>query len=333
MKAIIFDRYGDADVLELGEVAEPIVGDNDVLVAVRAASVNPLDWHFMTGLPYIARVQFGLRGPKLTRIGADLAGQVEAVGRNVTRFDPGDEVFGGVGGETPGHPLPELGSCGEYVAVPENAVVAKPADVTFAEAAVVPVAAQTALQGLRDQGCIEPGQHVLINGASGGVGTFAVQLAKWFGAEVTGVCSMNNVELVHSIGADHVIDYTTDDFARGGPRYDLMLDNIGNRSLSDCRRVLNRRAVYVASFGLPENRWFGPARQLLTMGVLKPFVSQQMVTWVTKPNQDDLLLLQELLATGKVTPVIDRTYPLVETPDAMRHLAAGHTRGKIAITV
>ena len=333
MRAIVFDRYGPPEVLRLEEIPKPAVGDDEVLVRVRAASLNPLDWHFMTGLPHVGRVQFGLRRPKVTGIGADVAGVVEAVGREVTGFRPGDEVFGGVAGETPDHPMPKLGSCAEFVCASQNSIVPKPAGLTFEQAAAVPVAAQTALQGLRDQGRIHAGQHVLINGASGGVGTFAVQLAKWLDTEVTGVCSGRNVDLVRSLGADHVIDYTTDDFTAGDRRYDLMLDNIGNRSIRECRRVLRSEATYVASYGQPEHRWLGPTAQLLQMFAMRPFVSQKMVTWVTEPASDDLLLLSELLEAGTIASVIDRSYPLAQTADAMRHLEAGHARGKVIISV
>ena len=326
MKAIILDKYGSPDVLELREIDKPVVTDDDVLVRVRAASANAIDWHLMTGLPYLLRTQSGLLRPKVDRLGVDLAGQVEAVGKDVTRLRPGDEVYGGVDEEAPGKAMPELGSFAEYVCVSEGSVVPKPANLTFEQAAAVSVAGMTALQGLRDMGRIRPGQKVLINGASGGVGTFAVQIAKSFGAEVTGVCSTTNVDMVRSIGADQVIDYTREDFTRGGQRYDLMLDNVGNRSPSECRRALKPKGVYVASFGRPERRWLGPVPELLKMSVLAPFVSQKMVTWVTKPNEGDLLTLSELLEAGKVTPVIDRTYPLSETPEAMEYLGEGEER-------
>lgn len=323
MKAIFYDRYGSPDVLQLREIDKPVVKDGDVLVRVRAACANPYDWHFMTGLPYIMRMLSGLRKPKVNGLGADFAGQVEAVGKNVTQFRPGDEVFGEV----------DAGSFAEYVCVLEDWVVLKPAEMTFEQAAAVPMGAITALQLLRDAGGIQPGQKVLINGASGGVGTFAVQVAKSFGAEVTGVCSWRNVGLVRSIGADHVIDYTREDFTRGGQRYDLMLDNVGNRSLSECRRVLNRRGVYVASFGQPENRWLGPFLRLITMFVLSPLVSQKMITRTATRTKEVLLDLKELIEAGKVTPVIDRTYPLSEVPEAIRYLAEGHARGKVVITM
>jgi NADPH:quinone reductase-like Zn-dependent oxidoreductase len=333
MKAIVYPKYGSTDVLELQEVDKPVANDGQVLVRVRAASANPYDWHFMTGLPYFMRMRSGLRRPKVTGLGADLAGQVEAVGNNVTQFRPGDEVFGEVDGEVPGKPLLELASFAEYVCVSEDNVALKPANMTFEQAAAVPLAGFTALQGLRDQGRIEPGQKVLINGASGGVGTFAVQIARSFGAEVTGVCSTRNVDRVRSIGADQVIDYTREDFTRDGQRYDLMLDNVGNRSFSECRRVLNPRGVYLASFGTPERRWLGPLPQLLKALVLSTFVSQKVVALLVKRTKEDLLVLKELLETGKVTPVIDRHYKLSDVPEAMRYLEQGHARGKVIITV
>ena len=323
MKAIVHDTYGPPDVLQLQEIDRPVVKDDELLVRIRAASLNPYDWHFMTGLPYIGRLQFGLLKPKSNGLGADLAGQVEAVGKNVTRFRPGNEVYGEVA----------TGALAEFVCVPEDAAVMKPANLTFEQAAAVPMGALTALQGLRDHGRIEQGQQVLINGASGGVGTFAIQIAKSFGAEVTGVCSTRNEDLVRSIGADRVIDYTREDFTEGGQRYDLMLDNVGNRSLSECRRVLKPKGVYLSSFGQPENLWLGPVAQLLKMMALSPFMSQSMRSFVATPRQEDLLLMNELLEAGKVTPVIDRTYPLTEVAEAFRYLAEGHARGKVAIIV
>ena len=261
--------------------------------------------------------------PKVNGPGADLAGQVEAVGKNVTRFRPGDEVYGEVA----------TGALAEYICVPEDAAVIKPTNLTFEQAAAVPMGALTALQGLRDHGRIEQGQQVLINGASGGVGTFAIQIAKSFGAEVTGVCSTRNEDLVRSIGADRVIDYTREDFTEGGQRYDLMLDNVGNRSLSECRRVLRPKGVYLSSFGQPENLWLGPVAQLLKMMALSAFVSQSLRSFVATRRQEDLLLMNELLEAGKVIPVIDRTYPLTEVAEAFRYLAEGHARGKVAIIV
>jgi NADPH:quinone reductase-like Zn-dependent oxidoreductase len=323
MKAIVYHRYGPPDVLQLQEIDKPVTDDDGVLVRVRAASVNPYDWHFMTGRPYIARMVFGLLKPNVSGIGADLAGRVEAVGRNVTEFRPGDEVFG----------MLEHGSLAEYACAAEDWLAPKPANLTFEQAAAVPMAALTALQGLRDVGQIQAGQKVLINGASGGVGSFAVQIAKSFGAEVTGVCSSRNVDMVRSLGADQVVDYAREDFTRGWQRYDLMLDNVGNRSLSECRRVLSRKAIYLASFGQPENRWLGPFVRLIAMSALSPFVSQRMVSLSAKRTKEVLLDLKALIEAGKVTPVIDRTYPLDEVPEAMRYLAEGHARAKVVITV
>jgi NADPH:quinone reductase-like Zn-dependent oxidoreductase len=332
MRAITFDRYGPADVLKLGEIDKPVVGEGRVLVRVRASSVNPIDWHFMTGLPMLMRTQFGLRKPKVDRLGVDLAGQVEAVGGGVTQFRPGDEVFGAAD-EDAHNSVPALGALAEYFCVSEGVLAPKPANLTFEQAAAVPTGGLTALQGLRDMGGIQTGQSVLINGASGGVGTFAVQLAKSFGAEVTGVCSTRNVDLVKSIGADHVVDYTCEDFTRGQELYDVMLDNVGNRSLSECRRALKREGTYVASFGRPERRWLGPVPELAVLSMAKPFVSQRLVTWVTKPNREDLLTLKALIEAGDVTPVIDRTYTLSETAEAMRYLDTGRARGKVVVTV
>ncbi len=333
MKAIVYREYGSADVLELEDIEKPEVKDDEALIRVRAASVNPYDWHYMTGLPYVGRVQFGLRSPKVDGLGADLAGQVEAIGKDVTLFQPGDEVYGEVNGESPGHPMLELGSLAEYVSVAEDVLAPKPANLTFAQAAAVPMAGMTALQGLRDHGCLRAGQTVLVNGASGGVGTFAVQIAKALGAEVTGVCSTRNVDLVRSIGADHVIDYTREDFTRSGQRYDLLFDLVGNHSLSECRRALNPSGVYLASFGQPEHRWLGPFAHLVKMAVLSRLVSQRLVSFTTKRTRAVLLDLKELIEAGKLTPVIDRTYSLSEAAEAMTYLEAGHARGKVVITV
>jgi NADPH:quinone reductase-like Zn-dependent oxidoreductase len=327
MKAIVYHEYGSPDdVLDLQDIDKPVVKDDEMLVRVRATSVNPYDWHWVTGLPYFSRLQSGLRKPKVDGLGADMAGQIEAVGKNVTQFRPGDEVFGDLS-------VCGLGAFAEYVCVPEDAVVLKPANLTFEQAAAAPLAANTALQGLRDHGRIQPGQKVLINGASGGVGTFAVQIAKSLGAEVTGVCSTRNMDIVRSIGADHVIDYTQEDFTRGGQRYDLMLDLVGNRSVSECRSVLNGKGVYLASFGQPEHRWLGPLPQVSRTLLLSLVVNQKMTMFVMKPNQKDLVVLQELLESAKVTPVIDRTYSLSEVPDAFRYLEDGHAQGKVVITV
>ena len=320
MKAITYHRYGSPDVLEYEDIEKPAPGDNEVLIKVRAASVNPFDWHFMRGSPYFLRIVAGLRKPKMTRLGVDVAGQVEAVGRNVTQFKPGDEVFG-VCRE----------AFAEYARASESSLVMKPGNVTFEQAASVPVAAITALQGLRDKGKIQRGQQVLINGASGGVGTFAVQIAKSFGADVTGVCSTRNVEMVRSIGADRVIDYTQQDFAKGTQRYDLIFDLVATRSLPEYRRVLNPKATCVIAGG-PAN-----VGAILTSAfevfVLSRFVSQNFVMYVAKPSNEDLTFLGELMEAGKVTPVIDRRYTLSEVPQAMRYMEEGHARGKVVITV
>jgi NADPH:quinone reductase-like Zn-dependent oxidoreductase len=321
MKAIVYERYGSPDVLELKEIDTPVVEEDQVLVRVQAASVNPLDWHRMRGRPYVMRASEGLAKPKNNGLGADVAGRVEAVGRNVTQFQPGDEVFG-----------MSLRTCAEYVCVSEHGLALKPANLTFEQAAAVPVAASTALQGLRDKGQIQPGQKVLINGAAGGVGTFAVQIAKSFGAEVAGVCSRRNVDMVRSIGADQVIDYTREDFTQGGQLYDLIFDSVGNRSLSDCRRVLKPDGFLVV-VGAPDGRWLGPLVRLLKALLLSPFVSQKLVAFLSKRSKDDLVVLKELIEAGKVTPVIDRRYPLSEVPAAIRYLEEGHAQGKVVITV
>ncbi len=320
MRAIVRDRFGSAD---LREIERPIAADDEVLVRVRAASVNPADWYSMMGTPYLGRIQMGLRKPKSNRLGVDFAGQVEAVGKDVTQFRPGDEVFGG-----------RDGSFAEYVAVrEERAIVLKPANVTFEQAAGVGVAGLTALQGLRDKGQIQPGQKVLINGASGGVGTFAVQIAKSFGAEVTGVCSMRNVDLVRSLGADHVIDYTREDFTRSDRRYDLLFDVAGSRSWSECRRILNPKAILVIVGAPKGNRVVGPLGHVvkLLLGGLRS--SQKAVFFIAKFNKADLEVLRDLLEAGKVTPVVDRRYELSEIGDAFRYLGEGHAQGKIVVTV
>jgi NADPH:quinone reductase-like Zn-dependent oxidoreductase len=323
MKAIRYYAYGSPDVLELQDIDMPLVSDDGVLVRVKAASVNPLDWHFMRGLPYIVRAQAGLRRPKDSGLGADMAGDVEAVGKNVTRFQPGDEVFGGGGG-----------TFAEYVSIRQDGVVLeKPASLTFEQAASVPVAAFTALQALRDKGQIQPGHKVLVNGAAGGVGTFAVQIAKAFGAEVTGVCSTRNVEMVRSIRADQVVDYTQEDFTRTRQRYDVLVDVAGNRTLSECRRVLAPKGVLVGVGGPDKGRWVGPLTGPVKMVLVSPFVSQTMVPLLAHQSRDDLAVLRELLEAGKVTPVIDRTYPLSEVPEAIGYLEEGHASGKVVITV
>src|SRR5215469_10601972 len=327
MKATRYYRYGSPDVLELQDIDMPAVGDDEVLVRVRAASVNPLDWHFMRGAPYLVRAVAGLSRPRAsaTRLGADMAGSVEAVGTNVTEFRPGDEVFGG---------LDDRGTLAEYISIRhDGAVLAKPTGLTFEQAASVPVAGCTALQALRDKGQVRPGHKVLINGASGGVGTFAVQLAKAFGAEVTGVCSTQNVELVASIGADQVIDYTREDFTRAGRRYDLLVDIAGNRALAETRRVLAPKGVLVGVGGPNKGRWIGPLGRSVRMALLSPAVSQRMVFFLARQNKADLAVLRQLLEDGKVTPVVDRTFPLSEAAEAIRYLEEGHARGKVVITV
>jgi NADPH:quinone reductase-like Zn-dependent oxidoreductase len=320
MKAIVFHEYGSADVLRCEEIEKPTPGDHDVLLKVRAAAVNPLDWHVMRGKPYVVRLFSGIRTPTF-RIGVDVSGQVEAVGREVTAFRPGDEVFG---------------SCrqafAEYACTSETALVKKPRNLTFGQAASAPVAAFTALQGLRDKGRLQPGQRVLINGASGGIGTFAVQIAKSFGANVTGVCSTRNVEMVRSIGADSVVDYTREDFTRSGSRYDLLLDCIGNRSLSACRRVLTARGTYVG-VAAPKGEWIGLLLQFIKTLVVSRFVSQRLVGLLAKPNKEDLATVSGLMEAGKVRPVIDRQYQLSETAEAIRYLEAGHVRGKVVVTM
>ena len=327
MKAIRYHQYGPPDVLRLEDVAMPAVGDGELLVRVRAASVNPLDWHFMRGAPYLVRMMAGLSRPKpsASRLGADMAGSVEAVGQNVTGFQPGDEVFGG---------LEERGTLAEYISVRADAVVLqKPAGLTFEQAAAVPVAAFTALQALRDKGRVQPGQKVLVNGASGGVGTFAVQIAKALGAEVTGVCSTGNVGMVASIGADQVVDYTREDFTRAERRYDLLIDIAGNRSLAETRRVLAPKGALVVVGGPNKGRWIGPFGRTIRMLLQSPAVSQRMVSFLAHQNRDDLAVLRELLDAGKVTPVIDRAYRLNQVAEAVRYLETGHARGKVVITV
>ncbi len=320
MKAVVFCDYGSPEVLRYEDVEKPLPGGDEVLVRVRAAALNPLDWHSMRGTPYVGRIEMGLRKPKVTRLGVDFAGTVESVGRNVTQFKRGDEVFGG-----------RRGAFAEYVTAREDRAVAlKPANLTFEQAAAVPVAAITALQGLRDQGRLQPGQKVLINGASGGVGTFAVQIAKALGADVTGVCSTRNVDMVRSIGADRVVDYTREDFARTGQRYDLILDNVGNHSLSECRRALNPAGRYVMVGG-PSGRWIDPLPRAFNAFVLSRFVTQDMRTFLAKLSKKDLTILRGLMEAGKVTPVIDRRYGLSEVPKAIRYLEEGHARGKVVI--
>jgi NADPH:quinone reductase-like Zn-dependent oxidoreductase len=324
MKAIVYYKYGPPDVLQLEEIEKPVPNDNQVLVKVRAVSINPYDWHFMEGAPYIARLlAFGPLKPTSPRLGVDFAGTVEAVGKNVTQFKPGDEVFGGKGG-----------AFAEYVVIAEKFLVMKPANITFEQAGSVQIAGLTALQGLRDKGKIQTGQKVLINGASGGVGTFAVQIARSLGAQVTGVCSGRNMDMVRSIGADQVIDYTKEDFTKSGERYDVILDNVGNRSLSENRRVLNPDGKYVliGGGGVNDNRWTGPIGLVIKTILLKPFISQEMKMMLADVNKEDLTLLADLMQSGKVRPVIDKTYPLSEIREAIRYVETGHARGKVAVT-
>ena len=322
MKAIAQDKYGSSDVLELKDIDKPEIGDDEVLVRVHAAGVDPGVWHLMTGLPYLVRLGFGLRAPKTRVRGMDVAGRVEAVGKNVTQFQAGDEVFGTCDG-----------SFAEYACAEQDKLAHKPANLTFEQAAAVPISAFTALQGLRDKGEVHAGQRVLIIGASGGVGTFAVQLAKAFGAEVTGVCSTTKVDMVRSIGADHVIDYTRDDFAQTGQRYDVILDTAGNRSVSHLRRALTPRGTLVIVGAEGGDRWIGGTHRQIGALVLSPFVRHRLRTFISMERKADLLSLKELIEAGKVTPVIDRTYPLSEAPEAIRYLEEGHARGKVVITV
>jgi NADPH:quinone reductase-like Zn-dependent oxidoreductase len=325
MKAIVQDLYGSADVLELREIDTPTIGDSEVLIRVRAAGVNVADWAIMSGLPYIARPMYGMGKPKNRVRGTDVAGVVEAVGARVTRFRPGDEVFGWSG---------HLGGAfAEYAAVAEDALVSKPARLTFDQAASVPMAGTVALLAVRDHGKVRAGQNVLVNGASGGIGTFAVQIAKSLGAQVTGACSTRNVDLVRSIGADHVIDYTKEDFTRTGLRYDLILDNVANRSLSDLRRALTPKGALVPNGGGFEHRWIASGGRLIGAKVSFAFASQSVVTFVASSKQQNLVALRELIEAGRVRPVIDRTYALSEARQALDHIGAGHARGKVVISL
>ncbi len=322
MKAAVYRRYGPPDVVQIEDVEKPVPKDKEVLIKVRAASVNPLDVGLMKGKPHSFRILFGLRKPRLTRPGVDVAGQVEAVGRNVTQFKPGDAVFGSC-----------RGAFAEYVCTSEPKLAMKPDNVTFEQAASVPVAALTALQGLRDKGHIQPGQKVLINGAAGGVGTFAVQIAKSFDAEVTGVCSTRNVEMVRSIGADRVIDYTQNDFTKSGQHYELIFDTYVNHSLSACRRVLSPKGIYIMVGG-PAHRWMiGILAPVIKALVLSPFVSQKFVVFITRSSKEDLITMHDLMKTAKVTPVIDKRFSLSEIPEAIRYLDQRHARGKVVITL
>ncbi len=319
MKAIVYEKYGPPDVLQLGEVEKPTPKDNEVLVKVHAVSINHADWTFVRGASFIARLFWaGLFKPKNTILGGDIAGRVEAVGVNAKKFRPGDEVFGDLA-------LSGFGGFAEYVSVPENTLTEKPASITFEETAAVPQSAIVSLQGLRDKGQIEPGQKVLINGASGGIGTLAVQVAKSFGAEVTGVCSTRSLDLVRSIGADQVIDYTQEDFTKGEQTYDLILDIVANRSIFDYKRVLSPKGNYVAVAFSPAALFLGP--------LISKTGSKKMGSLMAKSNDKDLVFMKALLEAGKVVPVIDRVYPLSEVAEAVRYYGEGHPQGKVVITV
>jgi len=324
MKAIVFTKYGSPDVLHLDDIEKPVPGDNEVLIKIHAASVNPADWRTMRGSPFLARLANGLFKPRNPGLGADLAGRVEALGRNATRFQVGDDVFGCL-------PLNEMRSFAGYASVHEDSLALKPAMTTFEQAAAVPLAALTALQGLRDYGKIQPGQKVLVNGASGGVGTFAVQIAKSSGAQVTGVCSTQNLEMVRSIGADQVVDYTQADFTQNSGSYDLIFDTVGNHSMAELMRALNPNGICIVAGLTSLPRLF----QLMLLG---PWISKTgskkiVLMSVAPERQKDLLTLKELLETGKIVPVIDRRYPLSETSEAIRYLETGHARGKVVITL
>ncbi|MBE1488107.1 NAD(P)-dependent alcohol dehydrogenase [Plantactinospora soyae] len=333
MKAIFQDRYGSSDLLELRDVEQPVPADNEVLVRVHAAAVNARDWHIMRGDPYLARLMFrpvfGFGGPKMKIRGSDFAGRVAAVGSRVTRFQPGDEVYGDVGDVD--------GAFAEYVCASEDVVERKPTNLTFEQAAAIPLAGTTALVGLRDAAGVLPGQQVLINGASGGVGTFAIQIARAFGAEVTAVCSTRNVDLVRSIGADHVIDYTREDFTRSSQRYDVLFDLVANRSLAEFRRVLTPTGTLILAGGGVSGsrpRLVGPMGLTLSGMLRSRFVRHRVLTLTDVPRSSEkLAALRELVESGKVVPVIDQTYPLVEAPEAIRYLEVEHARAKVVITV
>jgi len=322
MKAIVYRCYGSPDVLEYEDVEKPVPADDEILVRVKAASVNPLDWHYMRGSPYIMRLGSGLGAPDDTGMGVDFAGAVEAVGKNVKRFKPGDEVFGGRGG-----------AFAEYLTMPEDRALAlKPANITFEQAASAPIAAITALQALRDKGNVQPGQKVLINGASGGVGTFAVQIAKALGAEVTGVCSTRNVEMVRAIGADHVFDYKKENYTESGNQYDLIVDMVGNHSLLANRQVLAPEGKFVIVGGA-KGDWLGPLMGPIKAILLSPFVGQEFVLLMAQLRQEDLATLADMMEAGDVTPVIDRRFPLSEVPAAIGYSEQGRARGKIIIAI
>jgi NADPH:quinone reductase-like Zn-dependent oxidoreductase len=321
MKAVVQTRYGSPEVLQITDVDKPVIDDDEVLVRVRAAAVNIGDWHLLRGIPYVVRLVYGMRRPRRPIPGLDIAGEVEATGGNVEHLRPGDEVFGWC-----------KGAFAEYASTSETSLLPKPVNLTFEQSAAVGDSALTALAAVRDQGEVRPGQRVLINGASGGVGTFAVQIAKSFGAHVTGICSGRNIEMVRSIGADEVIDYTEQDFTRSAERYDVMLDLVGSRPLSACRRALTPRGTYVVVGVKDMDRWLGVGRQAKALS-LAPFVGQRMRVFVTKHNQEDLGVLKELVEAGKIDPVIDRHFSLGEIRAALRHQGDGHARGKIVIVV
>lgn len=322
MKAIVQDRYGTSAVLEDRQIDAPAVEADQVLIRVQAAGVNPADWAVMNGLPYIARPVYGLARPKSSVRGTDVAGVVERVGALVTRFTVGDDVFGS-----------SNGSCAEFATARQDALAIKPSILTFTQAAAVPMAGLVALQALRDHAKVRPGQRVLVNGASGGIGTFAVQIAKALGAEVTAVCSTPNVELVRSLGADHVVDYTRTDFTRSGEVHDVILDNVGNHSLSQTRRALTPAGTLISNGGQFQNRWIASGGRLARAQILARFVKHTFPMFVVTYRHEDLVALAELIENGAVTPVIDRTFPLSRAAEAIAYVGAGHAHGKVAITI
>ncbi len=321
MKAVLYHRHGPPEVLQYQEIDKPIPGNEEVLIKVHAAALNPLDWRMMRAPEFLIRILAAVMKFKITRPGVDVAGVVESVGSNVTQFKPGDAVFGTCDG-----------AFAEYACTPESQLAPKPQNLTFEQAASAPVAAFTALQGLRDKGHVQPGQRVLVNGAAGGVGTFTVQIARWFGAEVTGVCSARNLDLVRSIGAAHVIDYAREDFTKSAEKYDVIFDLIANHPVSDCRRIMSLHGIYIGA-GASKIGFFSMLRGLFMTLVVTHFSTRKIVSFMAKFRQDDLLLITNLMATGKITPVIDRTYTLAEVPDAIRYLETGHARGKVVVTV
>jgi NADPH:quinone reductase-like Zn-dependent oxidoreductase len=322
MQAMVQDTYGSAEVMQLRDIDKPEIGDDEVLVRIRAAGVNPADWAVMSGLPYIARPVYGLRKPKVSVRGTDVAGTVEAIGAGVTRFKIGDEVYGS-----------SNGSYAEYAAAAEDKLAPKPANLTFEQAAAVPMAGLVALQAVRDHGKVRAGHKVLVNGASGGIGTFAVQIAKALGAEVTAVASTRNLDLVRSIGADHVIDYTKEDFTRNGQQYDFILDNVSNHSLSELRRALTPTGMLVPNGGRFDKTWMASGGRIVQGKLMFQFGSQTLGNFLVGMGHEGLLALTELIEAGKLTPVMDQTYPLSETAQAIAHVGEGHTRGKTTITI